>query len=174
MKLRNIPVLAAIFVLSAQPWACTPANNSETATAGKSPVAAPQPVPNQSQHKMSTIHLTKAEFLQRVYNYEQNPNEWKYAGDKPAIVDFYATWCGPCKMLSPILEELAAEYADQIYIYKVDTDAEQELAAAFGIRSIPTLLFIPMGEKPQMAQGALPKPQLKQAINEVLLKQTAK
>ena len=86
------------------------------------------------------------------------------------LVDFYADWCGPCKMIAPILEELAAEYEDQIYIYKIDTEAEQELAAAFGIRSIPTLLFVPMGEAPQMAQGALPKDAFKQAINEVLLK----
>lgn len=119
---------------------------------------------------MGTIHLTKAEFLQKIVNFEQTPNEWNYLGDKPALVDFYASWCGPCKMLSPILEELAQEYHDQIYIYKVDTQQEQELAAAFGIQSIPTLLFIPMNDKPQMAQGALPKAQLKSAIESVLLK----
>lgn len=120
--------------------------------------------------KMKTIHLTKAEFLSKVVNYESNPNEWKYLGDKPAIVDFYASWCGPCKTIAPILEELAAEYGDQIYIYKIDTEAEQELAAAFGIRSIPTLLFIPMEGEPQMAQGAMPKESFKQAIDTVLLK----
>lgn len=118
---------------------------------------------------MKTIMLTKADFLEKVANYESNPNEWKYLGDKPAIVDFYASWCGPCKAIAPVLEELAAEYGDQIYIYKVDTEAERELAAAFGIRSIPSLLFIPMDGKPQMAQGALPKETFKQAINEVLL-----
>jgi thioredoxin len=119
---------------------------------------------------MKTIHLTKAEFLKKVANYETNPNEWKYLGDKPAIVDFYASWCGPCKTIAPILEELAAEYGDKIYIYKVDTEEEEELAAAFGIRSIPSLLFIPMNGKPQMAQGAMPKSAFKDAINEVLLK----
>jgi thioredoxin len=117
-----------------------------------------------------TIHLTKAEFLARVANYEKEPNEWKYLGDKPCIIDFYATWCGPCKMIAPILEELAKEYYGQIYIYKVDTGAEQELAGAFGIRSIPSLLFCPMKGKPQMAQGALPKADMVKAINEVLLK----
>lgn len=117
-----------------------------------------------------TINLTKDDFLTKVANYEKNPEKWEYLGDKPAIIDFYADWCGPCKMVAPILEELAAEYDGQIYIYKVDTEAEQELAAAFGIRSIPSLLFVPMGEAPQMAQGALPKDAFKQAINEVLLK----
>jgi thioredoxin len=122
--------------------------------------------------KMGTIKLTKAEFLTKVANYEANPSEWKYLGDKPCIIDFYADWCGPCKTIAPILEELAKEYDGQIYIYKVDTEKEQELAAAFGIRSIPSLLFVPMNEQPQMAQGALPKETFKKAIDEVLLKKT--
>ena len=120
--------------------------------------------------KINTIYLTKAEFQKRVFNYEKNPTEWKYLGDKPCLIDFYATWCGPCKMIAPILEELATEYNGQIYIYKIDTEKEPELAAAFGIRSIPTLLFCPMGENPQIAQGALPKETLKEAIETVLLK----
>lgn len=123
----------------------------------------------EKKEKMNTIALTKEDFLKKVADYEKNPTEWKYLGDKPALVDFYATWCGPCRGLAPVLEELAAEYKDQIYIYKIDTDAEQELAAAFGIRSIPTLLFIPMEGKPQMAQGALPKATLKKAIDEIML-----
>ena len=118
---------------------------------------------------MKTIHLTKSEFLTKVVDYEKNPNEWKYLGDKPAIIDFYASWCGPCKMLAPVLEELAAEYGDSIYIYKIDTEQEQELAAAFNIRSIPTLLFVPMSGAPQLAQGALPKAALNDAIDKVLL-----
>lgn len=117
-----------------------------------------------------TIHLTKAEFLKKVVNYESNSKEWKYLGDKPAIVDFYASWCGPCKVVAPILEELAAEYKNEIYIYKVDTDKETELSAAFGITSIPTMLFIPMGENPQAVKGALPKAELKSIINKTLLK----
>ncbi|MDR2968958.1 MAG: thioredoxin [Tannerellaceae bacterium] len=122
------------------------------------------------ENKMKTIQLTKADFLSKVANYEVSPNEWKYLGDKPAIVDFYADWCGPCKMIAPILEELATEYGDSIYIYKVNTEKEQELAAAFGIRSIPSLLFIPMSGQPQMAQGAMPKNSFKEAIDKVLLK----
>ncbi|MDD3844405.1 MAG: thioredoxin [Bacteroidia bacterium] len=118
---------------------------------------------------MKTIHLTKEDFLTKVANYEANPTEWKYLGDKPAIIDFYADWCGPCKMVAPILEELAKEYNDQIYIYKVDTEKEQELAGAFGIRSIPSILFVPKEGQPQMAMGALPKASFKDAIDKVLL-----
>ena len=120
--------------------------------------------------KVYTIHLTKAEFLKKIINYEENPSEWKYLGDKPAIVDFYASWCGPCKTVAPILEELAAEYKSDIYIYKIDTDKEEELSAAFGISSIPTMLFIPMGANPQVIQGALPKEELKKIIENTLLK----
>jgi len=119
--------------------------------------------------EMKTIKLNKADFLAKVVDYEANPGEWKYLGDKPAIIDFYADWCGPCRSVAPVLEELAQEYGDKIYIYKVDTDKEQELAELFGIRSIPSLLFIPMNGNPQMAQGALPKSELKKAIEEILL-----
>ena len=125
---------------------------------------------NKKENKMKTIELTKADFLKKVMDYETNPNEWKYLGDKPAIIDFYASWCGPCKMVAPILEELAEEYDGQIYIYKVNTEEEQELAGLFGIRSIPSILFIPMGEQPQMATGAMPKSSFKEAIDKVLLK----
>ena len=119
---------------------------------------------------MEVQHLTKADFLKKVANYETTPNEWKYLGDKPAIIDFYASWCGPCRSIAPVLEELAQEYKGQIVIYKVDTEQEQELAAAFGIRSIPSLLFVPMDGQPQMAQGAMPKDAFVQAINDVLLR----
>ena len=122
------------------------------------------------KNKMKTIHLNKIDFLSKVANYEANPTEWKYLGDKPALIDFYADWCGPCKAIAPILEELAKEYDGEIYIYKINTEEEQELAALFGIRSIPSLLFVPMGDQPQMAQGALPKATLKEAIDNVLLK----
>ena len=118
---------------------------------------------------MELTHLTKAEFLKKVYNYEANPNDWKYEGDKPCIVDFYATWCGPCKALAPVLEDLAKEYEGKIYIYKVDVDKEQDLAAAFGIRSIPTLLWVPLNGKPKTTQGAMPKNELKKMIDDTLL-----
>lgn len=125
--------------------------------------------PAKTENKVKTIHLNKIDFLKKVANYEANPNEWKYLGDKPALIDFYADWCGPCKAVAPVLEELAKEYDGEIYIYKIDTEAELELSALFGIRSIPCLLFIPMNGTPQMAQGALPKNALKEAIDKVLL-----
>ena len=125
---------------------------------------------NENMTEMKTMELTKAVFLSKIFNYENNPTEWKYLGDKPAIIDFYASWCGPCKAVAPVLEELAAQYDGEIYIYKVNTEKEQELAGAFGIRSIPTFLFIPMEGAPQMAQGAMPKAAFEEAIQNVLLK----
>lgn len=119
---------------------------------------------------MKTVNLTKADFLVKGANYEANPTEWKFLGDKPAVIDFYASWCGPCKMLAPVLEELADEYAGQVDIYKVNVEDEEELASLFGIRSVPSLLFIPVDGDPQMAQGALPKSSLQDAIDNVLLK----
>jgi len=112
--------------------------------------------------------LTKETFLQKVFNYEQN-KEWKFEGELPCIIDFYADWCGPCKMVEPILKELAEEYQGKINIYRVDTQAQPELAAAFGIQSIPSLLFVPLNDKPQMAVGSLPKETLKQTIQEILI-----
>jgi thioredoxin len=113
-------------------------------------------------------HLTKETFMQKVFDFEKN-QEWKYEGTLPCVIDFYADWCGPCKMVAPILEELSAEYDGKVNIYKIDTEAEQELAGAFGIRSIPSILFVPKYGQPQMAVGALPKDAMKNAINEVLL-----
>ena len=112
-------------------------------------------------------HLTKETFLSKVFNFETN-KEWKFEGEKPCIIDFYADWCGPCKMVAPILEELASEYDGKIDIYKIDTEKEQELAAAFGVRSIPSLLFVPKEGQPQMAMGALPKETFEKAFKDVL------
>lgn len=117
-----------------------------------------------------TVYLTTEDFLKKVANYKENPDIWVYLGDKPCLVDFYTTWCGPCKRIAPILEDLARQYAGQIYIYKVDTDKERELAQTFGIKSIPTLLFCPMEEVPQMAKGALSKEAFIKIIDEILLK----
>ncbi len=118
-------------------------------------------------------HLTKQTFFEKVFNWEKN-QDWKFEGDLPCIIDFYADWCQPCKIVAPILEELAEEYKGKINIYKVDTEAEVELAGAFGIRSIPSMLFCPKDGQPQMAVGALPKETLIQAINDVLLKDEKK
>ena len=112
--------------------------------------------------------LTKQTFLEKVFNYEQN-KEWKFEGEMPCLIDFYADWCGPCKMVAPIMDKLADEYDGKVNFYKIDTEAEQELAAAFGIQSIPSLLFIPREGQPQMAVGALPENTIKQIIDEQLL-----
>ncbi len=114
-----------------------------------------------------TEHLTKEDFLEKVFNYEEN-KEWKYEGDLPAIIDFWADWCAPCKAVAPVLEELSEEYEGKLKVYKVNTEEEQELAAVFGIRSIPSLLFIPADGQPQMAAGALPKETFVKAIDDVL------
>lgn len=120
---------------------------------------------------MSVQNLTIADFKKQIMDFEANPQEWKYLGDKPAIIDFYATWCGPCKATAPVLEKIAEKYDGRINIFKVDVDKEQELAALFGVRSIPSLLFIPMSEKPQMATGAMMQNDFERAIADILLKE---
>lgn len=117
---------------------------------------------------MTTVQLDAAGFKEKVFDYE-NASEWKYAGTVPAIIDFYADWCGPCKAIAPVLEELAVEYGEKLIIYKIDTDKEGELSAMFGIQSIPTLLFIPVQGQPMMQKGAVPKQALRQVIEERLL-----
>ncbi|MBR0501714.1 MAG: thioredoxin [Paludibacteraceae bacterium] len=121
-----------------------------------------------SDKEGKVIHINNAEFNQKVA--DVNANEWKYLGDKPCILDFYATWCGPCRMISPYLDELANEYKGQIYIYKIDVDKERELGRMFGATSIPLLVFIPQDGQAQMARGAMSKNELKNAIETVLLK----
>lgn len=116
---------------------------------------------------MATVKLTNTKFLDEVFDYTTE-KEWKFKGKQPAIIDFYADWCGPCQMVAPILEELSDEYPD-ITIYKVDTEAEQELAAVFQIRSIPSMLFIPLDKPPMMQAGALPKHALEEVIQKELL-----
>jgi thioredoxin len=117
---------------------------------------------------MTTIHLTAQDFKDKVFDYEGS-EEWKYKGELPAIIDFYADWCGPCKAVAPVLEELAIEYDGKLLIYKVDTEKELELSSLFGIQSIPTLLFIPTEGSPMMQKGAIPKKAFEQVIEERLL-----
>lgn len=120
---------------------------------------------------MATIKLTTQYFKDNIFNYSEGA-DWNYKGTLPAIIDFYADWCGPCKMVAPVLEELSKEYEGKLLIYKVDTEAEQELATVFGIRSIPTFLFIPVNDQPVMQPGALPKNIFKQIIEEKLVVST--
>ena len=122
-----------------------------------------------AQDSVQISLLTKADFLKQVFNYEKD-SVWKFLGDKPAIVDFYADWCQPCKVVAPILAELAQTHKDRIVVYKVDVDQERELAAVFGIESSPSVLFIPKEGRPSMVRGALPKAVFEQAVNEILLK----
>lgn len=117
---------------------------------------------------MATVKLTTQDFKEKIFNYETE-KEWKYNGPLPAIIDFYADWCGPCKMVAPVLEELSKEYEGKLVIYKVDTEKETELSSVFGIQSIPTFLFIPVNADPMMQPGALPKKAFKQVIDERLL-----
>jgi thioredoxin len=116
---------------------------------------------------MMIEHLNIESFKTKVFNFDLN-KEWKFEGNKPCLIDFYADWCGPCRMVAPILEELSEEYKDKLDIYKIDTEEQRELAGMFGIQSIPSLLFVPRDGKPQMAMGALPKETFKKAIREVL------
>ena len=111
--------------------------------------------------------LTLDTFKEKVFDFENN-KDWTFKGENPCVIDFYADWCGPCKMVSPIIDELAGEYQGKVTFYKIDTDKEQELAGMFGIQSIPSILFVPSDDKPQMAMGALPKASMVEAINNVL------
>ena len=124
---------------------------------------------NKTENKMTVTELTQEDFVKKVYDFKTNPNAWKFEGDKPAVIDFYATWCGPCKMMSPILDEISKEYEGKINIYKVNVDKEADLASVFGIRSIPSLLFVPMKKEPSMVQGAMQKNELKKLVDDILL-----
>ena len=114
--------------------------------------------------------MNKADFLRKVFDYEKSPTKWVYEGDKPCIIDFYADWCGPCKKVAPILRELASQYKGKIVVYKINVDQEQELAAVFGIRSIPTFLFVPKEGQPRLSMGALPREEFVNQIDAFLLK----
>lgn len=153
-------------VASLAMFGCNQSTGNGQTTSGE-PVKSATASANPEEGKV--VQMNKAMFLERVFNYEKNPDTWVYEGNKPAIVDFYADWCGPCKKIAPIMAQLAEEYKDQIVIYKVDTDKERELAQVFQIRSIPSILFIPAEGQPQMTMGALPKAEFEKMIKEVLL-----
>ncbi len=130
-------------------------------------------VNNQNEGKetgMNVKEMNADMFAQKVMDYKKNPKTWEFKGDKPAIIDFYATWCGPCKATAPVLEEVAGDYAGKIDVYKVDVDQQRELAALFGVRSIPSILFIPKTGEPTMQTGAMNKAQFEEAIKTVLMK----
>ncbi len=118
----------------------------------------------------NVVQLTKAMFLEKIYDFEKNPKKWTFIGDKPCVIDFYADWCRPCKLVAPLMAEFSETYKGQVTIYKVDVDKERELAQYFGIQSIPTVLFCPSAGDPQMTQGALPKETYEKVISEFLLK----
>lgn len=149
-KILTITTLAILLLISG----CSNANDKSKAKA-------------KNKKDMKVEHLTKDTFKKKVFDYEAN-KDWKFEGDKPCIVDFYASWCGPCKMIAPILDELSKEYDGKINVYKIDTEKERELAGAFGIRSIPAILFIPKDGQPQMVNGALPKSSFEKIIKDVL------
>lgn len=159
MKNKIIYLLIAVGVIVAIVLGATAANRSRTG-AGDS----------KQTGEMRVIELNMDTFSEKVMDVKGGSEEWNYLGDKPAIIDFYATWCGPCKAVAPVLEELAEKYEDEIVIYKVDVDKERELAQAFGVSAMPTFLFIPLDDQPQKAMGALPKTEFEKAIKSVLLK----
>ncbi len=132
-------------------------------------VSISQPGFAQDEDKIKPEHLTVETFKEKVFDYEKNPDKWVYEGKKPCVIDFYADWCKPCKLIAPIMEELANEYDGQVIIYKVNTEQQRELSQVFGIRSIPSVLFVPAEGQPQMSTGALPKETFKQVIDEFLL-----
>lgn len=122
-----------------------------------------------AQSESHVKYLNTDGFLQKVHNYKENPDTWNYKGEKPCIIDFYADWCGPCKMLAPVMEELAAKYEGKVIFYKANVDKEKELSAAFGIQSIPTLLFVPLDGQPALNAGVLPKDKLDYYIRTFIL-----
>ncbi len=158
--------LVLLMVTAMALTACSPQNSKKSQTTDN----VNKELKVKEKKNMTVTELTTSEFKKRVMDFDKHPQEWVFEGDKPAIIDFYATWCGPCKATAPILDELANDYAGKIDIYKVDVDQQQELAALFGVRSIPSLLFIPKEGKPQMQVGAMNKQQFEAAIKSTLLK----
>lgn len=165
-KIKNLLVIAGLVVPIAFGMVSC-GNTNETENVDEAAIIDETPAEIESASG-KVIHMNNQMFKDKVADYVASPKTWIYKGDKPCIIDFYATWCGPCKRVAPIFDELAKEYDGKLTIYKVDTDKEQELAAVFGIQSIPSILFVPMEGQPQMYQGAFPKEQYEKLINEAL------
>lgn len=159
MKKNNLAliVLSAFFLLTG----CQPKSGETKSTPEVSQQAKPTA-------KVTPMELTAEEFKKRIANYETHPNEWVYLGERPAVIDFYATWCGPCKMTAPIFADLANTFAGKVDFYKIDIDQQPELAGLFGVTSIPSLLFIPKEGKPSMSVGAMERQQMQAAIQDLL------
>ncbi len=175
MKAHNLLFYAAVFLLAVSTISC--GNNQKGQTGSKDTVAAAVAVQPALEKTANTapVHINKADFLRLVMDYEKNPDVWKFQGDKPCLIDFYADWCAPCRITSPILDQLAKEYSGKINVYKVDVDKEQELAAVFGVQSIPSFLFCPVDGKPTISAGIAGSPEATkqmfiQQIEELLLK----
>lgn len=160
----NKQIFSILLVASIGLFGCNPSNGSGNPDNDKDGTKS-----SGSPEAGNVIMMDKAMFIEKVFNYEESPNDWVYRGDKPCIIDFYADWCGPCKKVAPVMAQLAEQYKDQIVIYKVDTDKERELAQLFNIRSIPSILYCPAEGKPQMTMGALPKAEFEKMIKELLL-----
>jgi thioredoxin len=175
MKKIALSIAATLFLaLSCTNGSASSLENTELEASTVKSEVAEKTSGDPSQESGKTIMLTKQDFLEKVMNYEKNQSEWVYEGDKPALIDFYADWCGPCRQAAPILEELAKEYEGKIYIYKIDTEKERELAAVFGVSSIPYFLFVPQEGRPAPMTGIAQTPEatkamFKQAIDEFLL-----
>ena len=165
----NKQFLSVMLVASIALFGCNSSNGNGQTTDGTPVTTGANTVAGVETGKV--IQMDKAMFIERVFNYEANPDKWVFEGDKPVIIDFYADWCGPCKKIAPIMVQLAEEYKDQIVIYKVDTEKERELAQVFAIKSIPSILFIPADGQPQMTMGALPKAEFEKMVKTILLKQ---
>ncbi len=164
--MKKLLFILAIAVISLQ--SCSAGQtDKKSGENGTNITANSQTVAENNSAKGGSVKLTKEIFLKEVWDFEKSPQEWNYKGEKPAIIDFYADWCGPCKIASPILEEISNEYADQITVYKIDTQTEQELASVFGISGIPAFLYIPKEGKPVMTSGiARSKEQTKQMFKD--------